>query len=91
MGRAQVSQDERAIKPHVTETAADPGRSVTTYRVAMLTIAAGPILCLVRALSARDGMPKLPAADIRLHRASKLSRAASLLADHLVSAISQPA
>jgi hypothetical protein len=36
-------------------------------------------------------MPKLPAADIRLHRASNLSRAASLLADHLVSAISQPA
>src|ERR1700710_546526 len=53
MGRAQVSQDEPAIKPHVTETAADPGRSVTTYRVAMLTIAAGPILCLVRTLSAR--------------------------------------
>ena len=41
MGRAQVSQDERAIKPHVTETAADPGRSVTTYRVAMLTILTG--------------------------------------------------
>jgi hypothetical protein len=52
MGRAQVSQDERAISPHLTE-AADPCRSVTTYRVAMLTIAAGPILCLVRALSAR--------------------------------------
>jgi hypothetical protein len=45
----------------------------------------------LRALSGRDGMPKLPAADIRLHRASNLSRAASLLADHLVSAISQPA
>jgi hypothetical protein len=53
MGRAQVSQDERAISPHLSGGAADAPRSVTTYRVAMLTIAPGPILCLVRALSAR--------------------------------------
>jgi hypothetical protein len=53
MGRAQVSQNERAIAPHLDAVAADAPRSVTTYRVAMLTIAAGPILCLVRALSPR--------------------------------------
>ena len=41
----------------------------------------------LRALSAEDGMPPLPAADIRLHRAANLSRAASLLADHLASAL----
>jgi DNA-binding transcriptional LysR family regulator len=37
----------------------------------------------LRALSVDDGMPSLPAADIRLHRAPHLSRAASLLAEHL--------
>src|SRR3982751_6608866 len=52
MGRVQVSQDARIASPHFT-AAAGPGRSVTTYRVAMLTIAAGPVLCLVRALSSR--------------------------------------
>ena len=53
MGRAQVSQDERAIAPQLDVAAVDAPRSVTTYRVAMLTLAAGPILCLVRALSPR--------------------------------------
>jgi hypothetical protein len=52
MGRAQVSQDARVASPHFTAEA-DAGRSVSTYRVAMLTIAAGPVLCLVRALSGR--------------------------------------
>jgi len=41
----------------------------------------------LRALSERDGMPRLPGADIRLHRAAGLSRAAGLLADHIVGAI----
>ena len=53
MGRAQVSQDERAIAPHLDVEAAGAPRFVTTYRVAMLTLAAGPILCLVRGLSGR--------------------------------------
>jgi hypothetical protein len=52
MGRAQVSQDARVASPHFGAVA-EPGRCVSTYRVAMLTIAAGPVLCLVRALSAR--------------------------------------
>ena len=52
MGRAQVSRDTQVASPHIV-AAEDPGRSVTTYRVAMLTLAAGPILCLVRALSPR--------------------------------------
>ncbi len=37
----------------------------------------------LRALTERDGMPPLPAADICLHRSANLSRAGSLLADHL--------
>jgi hypothetical protein len=50
MGRAQVSQDTREGAPHFA-AAAEPARTVTTYRVAMLTLTAGPVLCLVRALS----------------------------------------
>jgi len=42
----------------------------------------------LRALSERDGMPRLPAADICLHRASDLSPAGALLADHLRTGIS---
>lgn len=42
----------------------------------------------LRALSDHDGMPRLPAADICLHRAANLSPAGSLLAEHLRSGIS---
>jgi len=52
MGRAQVSQDAVVASPNFAAPA-ETARSVTTYRVAMLTLAAGPILCLVRALSGR--------------------------------------
>ena len=41
----------------------------------------------LRALSEHDGMPRLPAADICLHRAQNLSPAGSLLAEHLRSGI----
>ena len=44
----------------------------------------------LRRLTARDGLPPLPRAEIRLHRAPKLSRAATLLADHLVAALAEP-
>ena len=39
-----------------------------------------------RRLSERAGLPRLPKADIRLHRAPQHSKAAALLADHLVAA-----
>jgi hypothetical protein len=52
MGRAQIGQDARETVPNFTAPA-ERGRAVTTYRVAMLTLASGPILCLVRALSGR--------------------------------------
>ena len=65
--------------------------AIAAQGLAVTVVKSGTFPSTLRALSARDGMPKLPAADIRLHRASKLSRAASLLADHLVSAISKPA
>lgn len=44
----------------------------------------------LRRLSERDGLPPLPRAEIRLHRAPRLSRAATLLADHLVAAVAEP-
>jgi DNA-binding transcriptional LysR family regulator len=44
---------------------------------------AGTFPARLRPLGERDGMPPLPAADIRLHRAPNLSRAGRLLADHL--------
>jgi DNA-binding transcriptional LysR family regulator len=65
--------------------------AIAAQGLAVTVVKSGTFPSKLRALSGRDGMPKLPAADIRMHRASNLSRAASLLADHLVSAISQPA
>jgi hypothetical protein len=52
MGRSQIGQDAQVAAPGFAP-AADPVRTVTTYRVAMLILASGPILCLVRALSRR--------------------------------------
>jgi len=52
-----------------------------------LAVKSGTFPPRLRALSERDGMPRLPGADIRLHRATGLSRAAGLLADHIAGAI----
>lgn len=52
MGRAEIGQDRRETAPAFAP-AAEVRRTISTYRVAMLTLATGPILCLVRALSAR--------------------------------------
>jgi hypothetical protein len=69
MYRGQHRQDARGTTPSFT--AADSGRAVTTYRVATLTLASGPILCLVRALTGRVAtldidMPFAPQDDARL-------------------------
>ena len=65
--------------------------AIAAQGLAVTVVKSGTFPSRLRALSERNGLPKLPAADIRLHRASNLPRAASLLADHLVSAIAQPA
>lgn len=62
--------------------------SIAAEGLAVTVVKAGTFPPRLRPLSDRDGMPRLPAADIRLHRASNLSRAGVLLADHLVSAMS---
>jgi DNA-binding transcriptional LysR family regulator len=62
--------------------------SIVAQGLAVTVFKSGTFPSRLRALSDQDGMPPLPAADIRLHRAAGLSQAASLLADHLVSELS---
>lgn len=61
--------------------------AIAAQGLAVTVVKAGTFPARLRRLSERDGLPPLPAADIRLHRASNLSPAAILLADHLVAAL----
>lgn len=61
--------------------------SVVAQGLAVTVMKAGTFPAKLRALSERDGMPPLPCADIRLHRARNLTRPASLLADHLIASL----
>ncbi|WP_051677300.1 LysR family transcriptional regulator [Bradyrhizobium sp. URHD0069] len=63
--------------------------SIAAQGLAVTVVKAGTFPPKLRPLSDRDGMPRLPAADICLHRAANLSRAAALLADHLRTNISK--
>lgn len=63
--------------------------SIAAQGLAVTVVKAGTLPASLRALSDRDGMPPLPAAEIRLHRTRDLSHAGSLLADHLQRAISE--
>ena len=58
--------------------------------LAVTVVKSGTFPPRLRMLSERDGMPRLPAADIRLHRSPGLSRPASLLADHLLATMTRP-
>ena len=64
--------------------------SIAAEGLAVTVVKAGTLPPRLRALGPRDGLPPLPAADIRLHRARDLSRTAALLADHLQRGISEP-
>jgi DNA-binding transcriptional LysR family regulator len=64
--------------------------AIAAQGLAVTVVKAGTFPSTLRPLSERDGMPGLPTADIRLHRASTLSPAASLLADHLALGMSSP-
>ena len=63
--------------------------SVAAQGLAVTVVKAGTFPPRLRPLSDRDGMPRLPAADICLHRAANLSHAGTLLADHLRTGISK--
>ncbi|HEV2157460.1 LysR substrate-binding domain-containing protein [Bradyrhizobium sp.] len=65
--------------------------AIVAQGLAVTVVKAGTLPPRLRILSARDGLPPLPGADIRLHRARNLSRPAALLADHLQLGISEPA
>ena len=62
--------------------------AIAAQGLAITVMKAGTLPSRLQVLSERDGLPPLPIADIRLHRASNLSRPAALLADHLQQAIS---
>ncbi|MCA6112338.1 LysR substrate-binding domain-containing protein [Bradyrhizobium cenepequi] len=64
--------------------------AVAVQGLAVTVVKAGTFPPRLRRLSERDGMPPLPRAEIRLHRAANLSRAASLLADHLAAELRPP-
>jgi DNA-binding transcriptional LysR family regulator len=64
--------------------------AIAAQGLAVTVVKASTFPSTLRRLTARDGMPPLPKAQICLHRAPKLSQAASLLADHLVTALRQP-
>ncbi|MGY3528148.1 LysR substrate-binding domain-containing protein [Bradyrhizobium sp. USDA 4452] len=64
--------------------------AIAAQGLAVTVVKSGTFPPTLRRLTAREGMPRLPRAEIRLHRAQNLSRAASLLADHLVAALRQP-
>ncbi len=57
--------------------------AIAAQGLAVTVVKAGTFPASLRRLSERDGMPRLPAADICLHRAPDLSHAGTLLADHL--------
>jgi DNA-binding transcriptional LysR family regulator len=62
--------------------------AVAAQGLAVTVVKAGTFPPKLRPLSERDGMPRLPAADICLHRTANLSQAGALLANHLRSTIS---
>src|SRR3954468_781903 len=64
--------------------------AIAAQGLAVTVVKSGTFPLRLRRLSERDGLPPLPRAEIRLHRAQKMSRAATLLADHLVGSLAQP-
>ena len=57
--------------------------AVVAHGLAVTVVKAGTFPPRLRRLSVRDGLPPLPVAEIRLHRARHAPAAAVLLADHL--------
>ena len=61
--------------------------SIAAQGLAVTVVKSGAFPARLRALSEAENLPRLPAADIRLHRARNLPRAASLLAEQIVQAV----
>jgi DNA-binding transcriptional LysR family regulator len=82
-----LDQAQRAWRLAFVSHSVSAVEAIVAQGLAVSVMKAGTFPAKLRALSDRDGMPPLPAADIRLHRAPKLPRPASLLADHLIAAL----
>ncbi len=65
--------------------------AVAAEGLALTVVKAGTLPRNLQAVAASDGLPDLPEADIRLHRAQTPSAAAALLSDHLAVGLSEPA
>ena len=63
--------------------------AIVAQGLGVTVMKAGTFPARLRPLGERDGMPPLPAADIRLHSAPGLSRAGRLLAEHLAAGMSR--
>ncbi|MET0674645.1 MAG: LysR family transcriptional regulator [Bradyrhizobium sp.] len=61
--------------------------AIAAQGLAVTVVKAGTFPPKLRPLTERDGLPRLPRADICLHRTANLSQAGKLLADHLHSTI----
>jgi DNA-binding transcriptional LysR family regulator len=61
--------------------------AIVMQGLAVTVVKSGTCPDSLRRLSGKDGLPRLPLADIRLHRAPRLSIAGTLLAEHLIAAI----
>ena len=57
--------------------------AIAAQGLAVTVVKRGTFPSRLRVLTERDGLPPLPTADICLHRSANLSRAGTLLADHL--------
>jgi DNA-binding transcriptional LysR family regulator len=64
--------------------------AVAALGLAITVVKSGTFPSRLRRLSEPDGMPRLPVAEICLHRAANLSHAGTLLAEHLVAELSEP-
>jgi DNA-binding transcriptional LysR family regulator len=64
--------------------------AIVAQGLAVTVVKAGTFPQHLRSLGIGDGMPRLPEADICLHRAPGLSPAADLLAKHLVESFHKP-
>lgn len=64
--------------------------AIVAQGLAVTVMKAGTFPERLRPLAQDDGMPRLPAADIRLHSAPNLSPAATLLADYLLKSMHRP-
>ena len=64
--------------------------AIAAQGLAVTVVKAGLLPPELRRLSDRDGLPPLPEADIRLHRAPGLAPAGELLAQHLADGLALP-